>query len=481
MENTAETIADIKNLLSRCRSEAQIISSDPVVRQWSTLDIGKHAAILAEIGINHHEVQAAAGGYRKTVDDTLQHVTRHENELSNLEADLRLNSLDANEAHKLTLKLRNAAGELQTPLARLRQYRAILVEAAHNIQEKLSLKNLLELARADAARSSRQQEIFDKGYLVFKLVTSDNDFKENFFNIHDISAKADRIEAKFRQLALPAIPELAKVILLRQIDTCYQALKEIHLFLAATNRSLSDEITQIDLINDDIRFLRAKPFSAILESLAAEGKKLGRTICEFQYKANFIKEIETIEVLLDNLQTFYASLRYSYLPHLAVTMNEPGFNLNPRIVAAEISRGYFRGLRGIIRRFKLALSTTDGSGTLDEEILTQKIFIALSSCPYYYCGNNEDVIRIPDFIDSLISKFRKPYPYDDLYRLMKEAISTYGSRIEKDFAQFKAERRPDPAEESASPSLPKTAEVLLDRLLVRIETASDHLRSLHQS
>jgi len=109
MENTAETIADIKNLLSRCRSEAQIISSDPVVRQWSTLDIGKHAAILAEIGINHHEVQAAAGGYRKTVDDTLQHVTRHENELSNLEADLRLNSLDANEAHKLTLKLRNAA------------------------------------------------------------------------------------------------------------------------------------------------------------------------------------------------------------------------------------------------------------------------------------------------------------------------------------------------------------------------------------
>jgi len=470
MENTAETIADIKNLLSRCRSEAQIISSDPVVRQWSTLDIGKHAAILAEIGINHHEVQAAAGGYRKTVDDTLQHVTRHENELSNLEADLRLNSLDANEAHKLTLKLRNAAGELQTPLARLRQYRAIL-----------SLKNLLELARADAARSSRQQEIFDKGYLVFKLVTADNDFKEKFFNIHDISAKADRIEAKFRQLALPAIPELAKVILLRQIDTCYQALKEIHLFLAAINRSLSDEITQIDLINDDIRFLRAKPFSAILESLAAEGKKLGRTICEFQYKANFIKEIETIEVLLDNLQTFYASLRYSYLPHLAVTMNEPGFNLNPRIVAAEISRGYFRGLRGIIRRFKLALSTTDGSGTLDEEILTQKIFIALSSCPYYYCGNNEDVIRIPDFIDSLISKFRKPYPYDDLYRLMKEAISTYGSRIEKDFAQFKAERRPDPAEESASPSLPKTAEVLLDRLLVRIETASDHLRSLHQS
>jgi len=363
----------------------------------------------------------------------------------------------------------------------MRQYRAILVEAAHNIQEKLSLKNLLELARADAARSSRQQEIFDKGYLVFKLVTADNDFKEKFFNIHDISAKADRIEAKFRQLALPAIPELAKVILLRQIDTCYQALKEIHLFLAAINRSLSDEITQIDLINDDIRFLRAKPFSAILESLAAEGKKLGRTICEFQYKANFIKEIETIEVLLDNLQTFYASLRYSYLPHLAVTMNEPGFNLNPRIVAAEISRGYFRGLRGIIRRFKLALSTTDGSGTLDEEILTQKIFIALSSCPYYYCGNNEDVIRIPDFIDSLISKFRKPYPYDDLYRLMKEAISTYGSRIEKDFAQFKAERRPDPAEESASPSLPKTAEVLLDRLLVRIETASDHLRSLHQS
>jgi len=478
MENTEETISHIKTLFSQCRSEAQNVLSDPVVRQWNTIDIEKHGPVLTDLEINLQEVLTAARGYQKSVGDTLQQVTRFENELSNLEADLRLNSLAANEAHKLLVKLQIDINELQMPMARIRQYRTLLVDAAKNIQEKLSLKNLLQLARAEASRSNKQREMFDNGYMVFKLVTPDHDFKENFFNIHDVSANADRIEAKFRKLKLPPLPELAKVILMCQIDTCFEALKDIHLFLAFINRSLKGEICQIDIINEDIRSLKSKTFSVILESLAKEGKKLGRNINEFHYKANLIKEIENIDLLLGNLKTFYESLRYSYFPHLAVTMNEPGFRLNPQIIAAEIGRGYFRGLRGIIRRFKLAFSTSDVSGPLDEEILTQKIFIALSSCPYYYCGDNEDVTRIPGFIDSFISKFRKPYPYEDLYRLIKDAITTYGSLIEKDFAQFKAEKKPDPAEED-SPPLPNTPEVLLGRLLVKIQAGSAHLRSLH--
>lgn len=478
MENTEKTIAAIKALFSQCRSEAQGVSNDPVVRQWSTINIEKHAAALTDLGINHQEVAAAVRGYQKTVDDTLQEVTRYENELSNLEADLRLNSLAANETHKLLVKLRDDTKELQAPLARVRQYRSILVDAAQNIQKNLSLKNLLQLARTDAARSNKEREKFDNGYMVFKLVTPDHDFKENFFNIHDISANADRIEAKFHKLELPAIPELAKVILMCRIDTCYEALKEIHHFLAFINCSLKSEIARLDIINEDIRSLKSQPFSVILESLAKEGEKLGRNINEFQHKAKFIKEIENIDQLLENLRTLYESLRYSYFPHLAVTMNEPGFRLNPRVMSSEIGRGYFSGLRGIIRRFRLAFSTSDVSGRpLDEEILTQKIFIALSSCPYYYCGDNEDAIRIAGFIDSLISKFKKPYPHDDLHRLIKDAITTYGSLIEKDFAQCKAEKRPDPAEED-SPFLPDSPEVLLGRLLVKIEAGSAHLRSL---
>ncbi len=477
MENTEETIAGIKTILSQCRSESQGILSDPIVRQWSNIDIEPHAAFLADLGINRQEVASAVSGYRKTVGDTLQQVTRLENELSNLEADLRLNSLADNEAQRMTRKLLTAARELQVHLARIRKSKEILVAAAKDIQEKLSLNDLLQIARAEAARSAREREIFEKGYMVFKLVTQSNNSKEDFLNVHDVSAKADRIEAKFRQLDLPAIPELAKVILICQIDTCYEALQEIHHFLAFINRSLKGEITQIDIINEDIRSLRSKPFAIILESLAKEGKKLGRNISEFQYQANFIKEIENTEQLLENLQTFYESLRYCYFPHLGVAIKEKGFCLSPQVIAAEIGSGYFRGLRGIIRRIKLALSTTDSSQRLDEEILSQKIFIALSSCPYYYCGNSEDEARLPAFIDGLISKFSKPYPYEDLYRLINEAITAYGSLMEKDFAQFKAEKRQDPAEDN-SPSPPNSAEVLLGRLLNKIAAGSARLRSL---
>ncbi|MBU0964886.1 MAG: hypothetical protein KKA54_00770 [Proteobacteria bacterium] len=478
MENTEETIAGIKALLRQCRVDSQGIVSDPVVRQWSNIDIDQNTAVLVDLDINVQEVVAAVTGYQKTVDETLQQVIRLENELSNLEADLRLNSLPVEEAQRLTRKLLHDAQELQTPLAKIRQYKAILVAAAKDIQGKFSLKNLLQIAQINAAKSHKEREMFEKGYMVFKLVTPDKNFKEDFLNIHDVSAKADRIEAKFRQLDLPTIPELAKVILTCQIDTCYEALQEINRFLAFINHSLKGEITQIDIINEDIKSFKSKPFSEILESLANEGNKLCRNINEFQYKANFIKEIENTDLLLDNLQTFYESLRYSYYPHLAVTMNESGFRLNPRVIAVETGSGYFRGLWGIIRRLKLALSATDGSGSIDKDILSQKIFIALSSCPYYYCGNSEDAARIPDFIDSLISKFRKPYPYDDLFRLIKDAITTYGSLIEKDFAQFKAEKRPDPAEDEGSLSPPLMPEILMGRLLSKIETGSARLCSL---
>ncbi|MEW6519431.1 MAG: hypothetical protein AB1461_08460 [Thermodesulfobacteriota bacterium] len=478
MENTEETIAGIKNILSLCRAESLGMVNDPVVRQWNSIDIEQHAALLVDLDLNPRELLATVAGYQKTVDEMRQQVTRLENELSNLEADLRLNSLSADEAGRLTGKLQHAVQELQTPLARIRQHRAILVAAAKAIQETLSLKNLLQIARAAAARSNREREMFEKGYLVFKLVTPDNNFKEDFLNIHDVSAKADRIEAKFRKLELPAIPELAKAILTCQIDTCYESLQEINRFLAFINHSLKDEITRIDIINEDINAFKAKPFSLILESLAGEGEKLGRNINEFHYKANFIKEIENIDLLLDSLQTFYESLRYSYFPHLAATMNTAGFRLNPQVIAAETGRSYFRGLRGLIRRIKLALTAMDNRGRLDAAALSQKIFIALSSCPYYYCGVNEYAARITAFIDGLISTFSKPYPYEELHRLIKEAIATYGSLIEKDFAQFKAERRPDTAADGDTASPQQTPEVLLGRLLDKIEAGAAHLRSL---
>ncbi|MBI4792760.1 MAG: hypothetical protein HY789_08580 [Deltaproteobacteria bacterium] len=446
--------------------------------QWNQVDIERHASLFQDLDINQIELLKAVADYKKTASVTLQYIRQFENALSNLEADLRLSSLPAHEAHQTAAKLQSETQQLQPFLTRIRLYRELLGGAAKNIQERLSLGNLLALARTHAEQSTRQREMFEQGYRIFTLVAQGNDFKEGNINIHEISSQAERIETKFRRLEIPSIPELAKVIVQRQIEACCLAVKEIHIFLAAAGHSLQGEVGRIEDIRNHIMFIRTKPFSEILASLPEEGAKLCRNINEFGYKSNLLKEIEKIVLLLENLITAYECLRYSYLPHLAQITMEAGFRLHPRVIAGEAGRNYFQGLRGLLRRLKIVFAAANDRAPLNNQVLAQKIFVALSTCPYYYCVGYEDERRVTDFIDTIIKEFGKPYPYDDLFHLINNAIAAYGALIEQDFAQFTITRRPGRGETEAPPPDGKGEEEQLGQLLARIEARADHLRRL---
>jgi hypothetical protein len=380
----------------------------------------------------------------------------------------------------MTVKLQNDCRELQPLQATIRKYTAILFGAASTIQGKLSLGTLIPLARAEAAKSTRHREMFEEGLKVYCLINPHSDFLAQDVTIDDFTVKAEQLEAKFRKLELPRVPELTKIIIMYQIDTCLTVFKDIHSFLGFVTHSLRGEIKKIDTISAAIDELRSKPFSEILSSLPKEAKRLHKSICEFYYKSNYMKEIEKVAMLLYNLKTLYEALRYSYLPHIAKATKDPKSRLNPLFIAFEHGHGYFRGLKGIIHRFKIAFLSTAASEPLNEEILAQKIFIALTTCPYYYCGGNKEPALIPTFafIDGIIGNFRKPYPYEDIFLLIKNAIDTYGSLIERDFSLFQTEPRPEvDGEENALSSIMAPA-VILGRLMVKIESHIDHLHSL---
>jgi hypothetical protein len=478
MENIVETLTTIKNLLSEYRAEAQGLLEDPVVRQWNHVDIDSHASLFHDLDINRVELLKAAGDYKKTAETFLQYVRQYENALSNLEADLRLNSLPAQEAYRAAVRLQNDSQQLQPYLVRIRHYRQVLLTAAKDIPERLSLGNLLALARANAEQSTRQREMFEQGYRVFNLVARGIDFTEGNINIHEISNQAERIETKLRRIEIPAMPELAKVVVQRQIEACCLAVKEIHLFLASASHSLQGEVGKIEEIRNAIALLRSRPFSEILASLAGEGNKLARNINEFGYKSNLLKEMEKIALLLENLIAVYECLRYSYLAHIAQLTADAGGRLHPRVIAAEESGDYFKGLRGFLRRLKIVFSGAGELAPLNDKVLAQKIFVALSTCPYYYCVGYDDERRLAEFIDTIIKEFGKPYPYEELFAVIKNAISAYGARIERDFAQFTIPRRPGQKEEEPPPPDGKDEENQLGRLLARIEARAAHLRHL---
>lgn len=481
MEKTEDIIINIKKILSFCRAETHNILDDPIIKQWDKINLEEHTTFLADLGITYNELHGATDGYKKTAQSSLQRVANFENELSNLEADLRFNSLSAvKSCHNAQLLLREVK-ELHEPLSRIQQYRKIVTCAAQDIKEQVSLKNLIQLSRADLARFDGDSDAFENGYSFFTLVTNDSALRDSSANIHDLADKTEKLEIKYHKLELSEIPKLPLFVLTSQLETCFNALKDIHQFLGYINRMNQIEISQIDSINQEIRDLKKQQFSVILVSLAKEKKKLIKTIQEFRYKTKFIKEIKKINILLESLNIFYNSLRYSYLPHLISITKDSNSPLNPLIFSATKAADFFRGFKGFIHRIKSYFFASITAVPLNKETLTQKIFVALSSCPYYYCtGKTEENVKLPDFVDSLINQYRKPYPYDDLHKLIMKTITDYGSLIEKDFDQFKTEETAGGENKDEAEPTSQPLELMLGRLQGRIELGVSHIKSLQK-
>lgn len=81
------------------------------------------------------------------------------------------------------------------------------------------------------------------------------------------------------------------------------------------------------------------------------------------------------------------------------------------------------------------------------------------------------------FIDNLISYYKKPFPYENLTVILKKSIAIYGVMIKKDFYKFKPDGLTihddeEQDEEAINKSLP------IGRLLEKIEIQAHRFKAL---
>ncbi|OKY76569.1 MAG: hypothetical protein BM485_04910 [Desulfobulbaceae bacterium DB1] len=479
-EKAADTINFLKILFHQCRTEAEsVLRGDRIVTPWAAVDIEKYNPMLTALQINSWQVATAAQNIHKNAKTLLQDGKKWENILSNLEADIRLTNRPEQDASREALHLKHNCRELLHLLTILRQQKAVLIEAAEIILKHLSLANLLNVASAVVDTSKKNNEIFNEGLRVFRLVTDNRELMASDLNIHRLTIKAEKLEAALQEIQLPGIPELAKVVLQCQIDICHSAINEIHLYLGSISRTLVPEMRKIKEIEEELHHVHDKSIPETLEALDRNAGKLRRHIGEFEYKSQFIKDARVISILLENLAVFIDVFRDSYLPHLAGKIDKSGSSLNPYMFAEETTSSYFHGLKGLFRLIRLLFFSRCKNGPVNEQTLTAKISIALTSCPYYYCKDEKQAAKIADFIDSLIDGYEKPYPHDDFFQLIKNAIEAYGSLIEKNFSHFETGDKTAAQDETGGTAATSALGGLpLGRLIGKIEVRTVQLNSL---
>ncbi|MFH1214881.1 MAG: hypothetical protein V1706_00095 [Pseudomonadota bacterium] len=479
-EKAADTIHFLKTLFNQCGIEAQnILKDDLYANGWPNVDIEKYSVIFTAFNIKPKNVASAAQNIQKNAKIILQGIKKWGNSLSNLEADIRLNNRPEQDAARDALQLKHDCRELSKWIEVLGRQKATLTGATEVISKHLTLTNLLAVANAEADTSRKSNDVFAGGLQVFRLLTDNGELLERDLNIHRLEKKAEKLENALQKMEFPAMPELAKVVLQCHITTCHTALNEIHLYIGTMSRSLVSEMRKVKELEENLGQLHEKSLPETLESLKQYAGRLRRYISEFEYKSQYIKDVVTISILLDNLTVFIEIFRNSYLPRLAEKTGRSGSPLDPYHLAGETGRIYFNGLKGLVRMMKVLFFAGGISGPLNEQTLAEKISIALTSCPYYYCKDEKQTEKIGVFIDSLISGYNKPHPYDALFLLIKNAIEAYGSLIEKDFLHFKTDKKTasqNNTNNSTATTIP--GGVQLGRLISKIETRSAQISSL---
>lgn len=476
MEKTQQLLAQITSYIHQCKSAAHGILNDPSIRQWDTVLIDQHSTILTSLEISPDDLHYAATNYQKTAEKLVKEVARWENAKGNLEADIRLTGIPPQKIEGEISKLLSDCRQMQNHVEQLNKFRKILAGTAQIIQQNLSITTLTPLAKI--GQPIKKKNLFNEGLAVFAMITKDPHLKSSTLNIHDLAEQGASISVKFSKLELPDMPSIAQLIIKGHVDTCKTALEEANSFLLFCERLCSHELHNIEKFMEDLDDLKKHNFAKILSSMPDMAQTLRHHISTFEHKSRTMKEIRRMTLMLSNLQNIYSAIRYSYLPSIAERVTDKNTSFHPDIFAAAISRHYFHGIRGFFRLMRSFLTTKKKRGALTEIDLTDKISIALSTCPYYHAKEKNNIAKTLQFIDNLISDYSRPFPYDDLTVILKNSIATYGSMIEKDFYKFKPDGLTIHEDEETEKKTPKDNMLPLGRLLDKIEIQAHRFKTL---
>ena len=466
----AETvIRQAKETLAAQKTETLTLSADPRVTQWHECNLNDYLHILGFLGLPNTMAEARDQHPAKAAK-ILKHIEKCENELGALDIDVRRKTIQPFKAVDQAQKIVQECATFQNTVQKWREQVTLLTEADKALREHLSVSGLLPLARELGKRTAA---MVDEGYNFYRMV-KDESGQSDAPSLHDYHAQAIDLEKRIRHIDLSGLSGLARAIVDHNLQVAMAATDQLKEFVESFLKNLPGEITVVDKAQQELSSLRETPAPAILARIEAIATSLSRNLVGLRNKAQSLKQIQFLPIVLEETRTFHYTMKNTILPELKLQISAPGSPVNPNTVAAEKTTDFFMGLKGFVRAVKLLFSAAGGQKAIKSEDLHQILIDLLNTCDTYYGNSKADVARLHKFIDAKLCDFEQPFPYDGLFQAAKESIGAYGSRFEKLLYSFETTDFSSDDKDEKPTQAHKTT---VGRLIAKLEVRTANLES----
>jgi hypothetical protein len=370
--------------------------------------------------------------YPKSAKEISKKIALWNNEVGNQLADL-VGNKNGNQALLNAQALESQTGELETLKSKLQLQISIFLESAQLLRQSLSLQALVPLAEKSPGVKSGP---YKSGLEVLGLVTNEIGTDPVQKSIEQITSEANTLATRFTHIDMPKVPRLAEEIIFHYIALGSSTTKEVITFIESLKQRIAGELSSLEHIKAGISELYNQNTESILHGLKTHASSLGALICGLHHKRQLKKNMDTISETLELLNVYQLTLKKKLLPALSEEIDTPSSTLDPTTVSAVKTKDFFVGAKGIIRSVKMMVTSLKGHEAINELELQIILETVLHKCSVYYGKSSKDVKKLSDFINGLIEKFQRPFPYDDLFNLIKLTIAAYGAQIEHFFKKY---------------------------------------------
>lgn len=436
-----------KNLLNRIRSSLKISKIDiqdlinnPKAKQWEKVNFETHSPVITDTNLSPNEIKSVALSYQAAAKQTLKHIEKYENEIGYLETDIRHNSITSQQAESSAENIEKSWGEMQqqsiTPL--LNQGK-LLADADQTLRDQLSMHNMLRLLKND--KRSRSKSI-EEGYNFYSFVVTDtapNDSSEK--NLANLSAETIRQEKLLENIVLSGLPGLVSIVAEHQVQLALTGARKIKEFIEGFKQNLPRGFGGIKKSHEKLNSLKNAEAHEILANIYSIKETLGKNIVELCHRTHFMEQFANISTVLEDLNTFQRTVKNELLTDLKNQLHSTSSPLNFANLAVEKTDQFFTGFKGILRSIKLMLSSFSGYQSISKTDLQELLVETLQACTVYYGDNDSDLKKMKNYINERLKSYSKPFPYEDLFQLLKSALNTYGTQAEEYFYNYKVKSR----------------------------------------
>ena len=426
MENIQEIkddIATLRNGLKTYADEIKRLLTHPILLSWHQVDFEKCASDLTTLGVPAKDISRSIAACKHGAANLKKMSLQLTNELGNLHADLEGN-FDNAEVRNKAAKNTSQFELIQHEISAIRAHAKSLIVARTQLTANLDLDILLKLAGETVGGRS---DLFDNGLKMFKSFFPDNN-GNNILQKYIETGK--QMEERFKSIEVPKLPNLAEEVILHHITLGAHTSQQVHLFSKTIADRFLSEISTKNLLSLQLKALQDEvDISAILQKSRKIATSLGELVLYMYNKKNILERVPLIQETYQYLNIYYLSIKNSLLDKISLEILADS-SINPINAAEKGTKVFFAGVKGLLLSFKLMYSSLKGREAINEIELQLILENAINSCRIFYGDSRQDIHRLKIFIDGLIKKFSRPFPYNQLFRIVKITMADYGSNVE---------------------------------------------------